>query len=75
MKFEHEMAHLEQMSEEIGLYLEEYVLFEQKYKTLSPDQIAMIADFVGFVKKRCSEAIDEPRGTIGRTYREAAKYP
>jgi hypothetical protein len=74
MLFEHEMAHLEQMNEELELGLEIYILFEKMYK-LPPEQLSAISQFVEWLIKQNNEAIDEPRGKSCRTYREAANYP
>jgi hypothetical protein len=72
MLFEHEMTRLEEMRDEIEIWIDHY-MFDHIDKWDS--QKVAICDFVQYVSDKIDEMIDEPRGKTGRTYREASKYP
>lgn len=72
MLFEHEHIFLEEMNDLLSLMIDHY-LFD-RYDDYVRDKEA-ITKFVEYVVCKNKEAMDEPRGKTGRTYRQASKYP
>lgn len=72
MLFEHEHLFLEEMNDLLLLMIDHYLFDKQEDYVRDKEAITK---FVQFVVEKNKEAMDEPRGKTGPTYRQASKYP